>query len=72
MSNIINATPDEAGRIILELYGTKIEVDDSLFNEEGVAIIKKFGTDYEIHRPVAKTTEDEVEAEKPKTKKKKN
>lgn len=55
MSNIINATPNEDGRIILELYGTEFEIDDSMFNAKGVAIFKKFGEEYEIHRPVSKT-----------------
>lgn len=55
MSNIINATPNEDGRIILELYGQEIEIDDSMFNAKGVAIIKKFGQEYEIHKPVSKT-----------------
>ena len=55
MSNIINATPNEDGRIILELYGQEIEIDDSMFNAKGVAIIKKFGQEYEIHKPVPKT-----------------
>ena len=52
---IIDATPDENGRIIIELYGKEFEIDDSMFDEEGVAVAKFFGQIYEIHKPVAKT-----------------
>ncbi len=54
MSNIINATPDDDGRIVLELYGKKIEIDDTMFDEEGVATIKQFGQVYEVHKPIEK------------------
>lgn len=52
---IIDVTPDEDGRIILELYGKEIEIDDSMFDKDGVAIVKQFGSVYELHRPVTKT-----------------
>lgn len=52
---IIDVTPDEDGRIILELYGKEIEIDDSMFDKDGVAIVKEFGSIYELHRPVSKT-----------------
>lgn len=71
---IIDATPDENGRIIIELYGKEFEIDDSMFDGDGVALAKFFGQNYEIHRPATKTQarkrkaakkEEEVEAEKP-------
>lgn len=54
-NNIINATPDENGRIILEFYGKEVEIDDSMFDKDGVAIVKQFGQVYEVHKPVSKT-----------------
>ena len=51
----INATPNEDGRIILEFYGKEVEIDDSMFDENGVAEIKQFGQVYEVHRPESKT-----------------
>ena len=55
MSNIINVSPDEKGRVFIELFGNKIEIDDSMFISKGVAIIKKFGDVYEVHKPVSKS-----------------
>ena len=52
---IIDATPNEDGRIIIELYGKEFEIDDTMFDEDGVALAKFFGQNYEIHKPVAKT-----------------
>ena len=71
---IIDATPDENGRIIIELYGKEFEIDDSMFDGDGVALAKFFGQNYEIHRPATKTQarkrkaakkEEEVEVEIP-------
>ena len=47
MSNRIEVRPNEEGRIIIELYGEKIEIDESMF-KDGVATLKKFGDVYEI------------------------
>lgn len=52
---IIDATPNEDGRIVIELYGKEFEIDDTMFDENGVAFAKFFGQNYEIHKPVAKT-----------------
>lgn len=52
---IIDATPNEDGRIVIELYGKEFEIDDTMFDENGVALAKFFGQNYEIHKPVAKT-----------------
>ena len=62
MSNIINVVPDEDGRIIIELYGKQIEIDDSMFDKKGVAKIKQFGQEYEVIRPTTKTKAKKVEA----------
>lgn len=52
---IIDVTPNEDGRIVIELYGKEFEIDDTMFDENGVALAKFFGQNYEIHKPVAKT-----------------
>lgn len=69
MSNIINVTPDESGRVIIELYGKKIEIHDSMFDAKGVAKIKQFGQDYEVHKPISKTQERKEAVMKKTTKK---
>lgn len=60
MSSIINVTPDSDGRVIIELYGEKIEIDDSMFNNKGVATIKHLGEEYEIHKPSEATISKKV------------
>lgn len=62
MANRIEVKPDQDGRIILELFGEKVEIDESMF-KDGVATIKKFGDEYEIVKAVEKAAEPE---EKPK------
>ena len=52
---ILNVTPDEEGRVILNLFGKDIEVDESLFDENGHAEFVKFGKIYEVNKPVSKT-----------------
>lgn len=47
MFNRIEVRPNEEGRIIIELYGEKIEIDKSMF-KDGVATLKKFGDECEI------------------------
>lgn len=47
MSNKITVSPDESGRYIVNLYGTNIEIDESMFIK-GKATIKQFGDEYEI------------------------
>lgn len=49
----IEVTPDKDGRIILDLYGQKIEVQDAQF-KDNVAIVKEFGDEYKVIRKVAK------------------
>lgn len=53
MANRIEVQPDQDGRVIIELFGEKIEIDDSMF-KDGVAVLKKFGDEYEIVKPVEK------------------
>jgi len=49
----INVEPKN-GRVILNLYGKDIEVHESMFDENGVAILKCFGKIYEVIKPVKK------------------
>lgn len=65
MANRIEVKPDQDGRIIIELFGEKVEIDESMF-KDGVATIKKFGDEYEIVKAVEKAPEPET---KPKAKK---
>lgn len=54
------------GRVILNLYGKDIEIDESMF-ENGVATLKKFGKIYEIQKKSRKksnTTTEKREEEK--------
>ena len=51
---IINVTPDEEGRTIIELYGKKLELHESMFNEDGLAELKKYGQTFYIQKPVKK------------------
>ena len=46
MSETINVEPNESGRVIIKLYGKEMEIDDSMFDENGQAEIKAFGKDY--------------------------
>ena len=48
---IIYVTPDEDGKIIIELYGQKYEIHPNMFDENDVAIIKQFGKIYELRGP---------------------
>lgn len=50
---IINVEPID-GRIIINLYGKDLEIHESMFDENGVAILKRFGKTYEIIKPVEK------------------
>ena len=51
---IINVEPNEDGRIIINLYGADLEIDNEIFDEDGIYELKKFGKIYEIHKPVEK------------------
>lgn len=53
-TEIINVEPDNNGRVIIELYGQKLEIHESMFDEEGHALLKKFGKHYEIVKPIKK------------------
>ena len=50
---IINVEPKD-GRVIINLYGKDLELHESMFDENGVAILKRFGKTYEIIKPVEK------------------
>jgi len=49
----INVEPKD-GRVIINLYGKDLEIHESMFDENGVAILKRFGKTYEIIKPVEK------------------
>lgn len=61
--NVIEVTPDKDGRIFVELYGKSIEIHDNMFDKNGVAVLKGFGEEYEIHRPVVKKDKQAKEEE---------
>ena len=64
---IINATPDEKGRVVLDLYGKKFEIGKNEFDEYGIATLKQFGKIYEIHKPSKKKKANKKKKEEPLT-----
>ena len=44
----IKVSPDEEGRITINLYGKEIEIPKEEFDKNGCATIKRFGETYEL------------------------
>lgn len=64
---IITVAPDQNGRIIIKLYNTELEIHESMFDKDGVAVLKKFGKIYELQKSGTKKKRSYRKKETPMT-----